>query len=263
MPTFTWRVGGETVVENWESPQAIPHVVRYDSTRFPDGTVVWSDASGTAGMLGQVKPWRWVEVAVVYNRHGVRSSTDFELGELVTLQNGKKVRKFGLMAHESIRDSLHAMNHLEIGQSVPYDRNQLIYDAKRATAQHLSAHGSDKAVKGDDGLKITAPAISEARNERRHGVPGFNVVFFASCSTAKNSIPPLASAYGIQDGAVDRVYGGYNGVVYIAGSKDSANVFWAKIREGYTAAETKEDAELAYDEELARIMHVVPGSSTT
>jgi hypothetical protein len=250
--TLNWTAAGQAI---WTHAAGVPHpsYVRYDSTHFPDLTVLWSVGWGT--LFPDDKPWKLVQVAVVYNRYAVRSADDFELGKWVIKAGQDPYRKFGLAIHDDVVDALRGMNHDEVGNSTPYSAAQLIADAKKATAQHLSAHGASAAVKADSGLVITAAAINQARNERPYGVPPFNVVFFASCDTAKVTLPPLASAYGIQNGQANRVYGGYNGQVYIAGVQAAARVFWQNFQKGNRAVETAKPAKDAYLEELGDVLH--------
>jgi hypothetical protein len=121
--------------------------------------------------------------------------------------------------------------------------------------QHVSAHGTPAGLQDDYKITISKTNIATAIADRADTLPPIRLVFAAACATTtplNEPVPKLAVGYGIEPGARNQVYAGFNLAIYIAGAQAAALDFWRRMAAGATAAETHESAMQAYGNALSR-----------
>jgi hypothetical protein len=195
--------------------------VRYDSTHFPDETLVKivTTMSNTEGKTFTDEDWY-----VVYNKYSVRQCDEFA--------NDSP----GSDLAASFAGTLGGMNHAAVGTGTGYSKSAFLADCERATAVHFSLHGwptylthtNQNPTAAD---KVIASDISGAISTLSWRPP-INVVFGAACLTCAPSAT-IPGAFGIPaSGAVNRAYVGFDRKGWILGLQKAGDAFWKVLKEG-------------------------------
>ncbi len=200
--------------------------VVFDSTHFAHDAsiqllVVGHNTSGQEGRSNRIYQDK------IYNKSSVFCRKQFEDTEAIA---------------NLVRTAFNGMNHGATSTSAGgWTKQNVLASVKVDTALHYSTHATQTTMTDDSaqppggsgGVTITTGEVNSAMGQRTAVVP-INVVLLNGCSSASHV--DWETAFGIGDNSVDRVFVGWDAVMYFPAAQSAADTFWACM-EGQNKAE--------------------------